>query len=260
MPYAVMLTAGRARRVAVARLEPRWPYALAKGAAAAGFVWLALVGRRHARPLPARCCSRVSSPPRPATSRSPSRPGRVPGGTAAFALAHRRTRPRASSRGDGACRWPRSRRSPGGRVAPRVARAAAPACRSAPRRDRRLRRARERDGRARVGRRSGRGPRRSLLGGGATAFYLSDLAVARERFVTRSFADKLWGLPLYYVAQVLIALSGPADASAGDISAGDRMRPTGRGGLRRKRDVSYSGHSCRSARRGGERMTDARPR
>lgn len=42
---------------------------------------------------------------------------------------------------------------------------------------------------------------------GATAFYVSDLAVARERFVTHSANDKLWGLPLYYLGQTLIALS-----------------------------------------------------
>lgn len=40
---------------------------------------------------------------------------------------------------------------------------------------------------------------------GAVAFFLSDLAVARERFVARSFANKLWGLPLYYGAQLLLA-------------------------------------------------------
>lgn len=44
-------------------------------------------------------------------------------------------------------------------------------------------------------------------GVGATAFYLSDLAVARERFVTHDIAEKRWGLPLYYVGQVLIALA-----------------------------------------------------
>jgi len=40
---------------------------------------------------------------------------------------------------------------------------------------------------------------------GALAFYLSDLAVARERFVRPSFANKLWGLPLYFAAQLLLA-------------------------------------------------------
>jgi hypothetical protein len=40
---------------------------------------------------------------------------------------------------------------------------------------------------------------------GALAFYASDLAVARQRFVAESFANKLWGLPLYYGAQLLLA-------------------------------------------------------
>ncbi len=40
---------------------------------------------------------------------------------------------------------------------------------------------------------------------GAAAFYLSDLAVARQRFVEKSFANKLWGLPLYYGATLLLA-------------------------------------------------------
>ena len=39
------------------------------------------------------------------------------------------------------------------------------------------------------------------------AFYLSDLAVARDRFVARAFVNRLWGLPLYYAAQILFAIS-----------------------------------------------------
>jgi uncharacterized membrane protein YhhN len=39
------------------------------------------------------------------------------------------------------------------------------------------------------------------------AFYLSDLAVARERFVQRGFINRVWGLPLYYAAQLLFAVS-----------------------------------------------------
>jgi uncharacterized membrane protein YhhN len=42
---------------------------------------------------------------------------------------------------------------------------------------------------------------------GAAAFYLSDLFVARDRFVTPSFANTLGGLPLYYGAQLLFAYS-----------------------------------------------------
>jgi len=40
---------------------------------------------------------------------------------------------------------------------------------------------------------------------GAFAFYLSDLSVARDRFVASSFVNRVWGLPLYFFAQMLIA-------------------------------------------------------
>lgn len=40
---------------------------------------------------------------------------------------------------------------------------------------------------------------------GAWLFAASDLAVAQDRFVSRSFASTLWGLPAYYAAQILIA-------------------------------------------------------
>ncbi len=42
---------------------------------------------------------------------------------------------------------------------------------------------------------------------GAVAFYLSDLAVARERFVASGFVNRAIGLPLYYFAQVCLAWS-----------------------------------------------------
>ena len=42
---------------------------------------------------------------------------------------------------------------------------------------------------------------------GAALFYVSDLFVARERFVSPSFANKAIGLPLYYAGQVLLAVS-----------------------------------------------------
>lgn len=42
---------------------------------------------------------------------------------------------------------------------------------------------------------------------GAVAFYLSDLSVARDRFVVEEFANRAWGLPLYFAAQLLIAAS-----------------------------------------------------
>jgi uncharacterized membrane protein YhhN len=48
---------------------------------------------------------------------------------------------------------------------------------------------------------------RPTIFAGAFGFYLSDLAVARERFLARSFSNKLWGLPLYFGAQLLLASS-----------------------------------------------------
>ena len=42
---------------------------------------------------------------------------------------------------------------------------------------------------------------------GAVLFAVSDLFVARERFVSPSVANRLWGLPLYYGAQLIFALS-----------------------------------------------------
>ena len=42
---------------------------------------------------------------------------------------------------------------------------------------------------------------------GALMFFVSDLAVARERFVTNTFTNKAWGLPLYYGGQLLLATS-----------------------------------------------------
>jgi uncharacterized membrane protein YhhN len=42
---------------------------------------------------------------------------------------------------------------------------------------------------------------------GATLFWLSDLAVARQRFVAPGFTNRLWGLPTYYSAQVVLAWS-----------------------------------------------------
>jgi uncharacterized membrane protein YhhN len=42
---------------------------------------------------------------------------------------------------------------------------------------------------------------------GAVAFYLSDLSVARDRFKTRSFLNRAWGLPMYYLGQLLLGLS-----------------------------------------------------
>jgi len=48
-------------------------------------------------------------------------------------------------------------------------------------------------------------PHRHLFVTGAALFFVSDLAVARDRFVARTFANKAWGLPAYYAGQLLIA-------------------------------------------------------
>ncbi len=42
---------------------------------------------------------------------------------------------------------------------------------------------------------------------GALLFYLSDLAVARERFFQNDFINKAVGLPTYYAAQIILAWS-----------------------------------------------------
>jgi len=42
---------------------------------------------------------------------------------------------------------------------------------------------------------------------GAVSFYLSDLFVARDRFLKSEFANRLIGLPLYYCGQFLLAFS-----------------------------------------------------
>ncbi len=40
---------------------------------------------------------------------------------------------------------------------------------------------------------------------GALAFYLSDLFVARDRFASPGFVNRLVGLPLYFGGQLLLA-------------------------------------------------------
>ena len=42
---------------------------------------------------------------------------------------------------------------------------------------------------------------------GAFLFYLSDLSVARDRFVAAGFVNAAWGLPFYFIGQLLLALS-----------------------------------------------------
>jgi uncharacterized membrane protein YhhN len=48
---------------------------------------------------------------------------------------------------------------------------------------------------------------RRLALAGAVLFYLSDLFVARNRFVKEEFVNRLIGLPLYYAGQFMIASS-----------------------------------------------------
>jgi uncharacterized membrane protein YhhN len=48
-------------------------------------------------------------------------------------------------------------------------------------------------------------PARAPLLVGALLFFVSDLAVARDKFVRPGVANKLWGLPTYYAGQILIA-------------------------------------------------------
>jgi uncharacterized membrane protein YhhN len=47
-----------------------------------------------------------------------------------------------------------------------------------------------------------------LLGfSGAVSFYVSDLFVARDRFLKMEFKNRLFGLPLYYIGQFMLAFS-----------------------------------------------------
>ena len=48
---------------------------------------------------------------------------------------------------------------------------------------------------------------RWLVFTGAVAFYLSDLFVARDRFLKSEFTNRLIGLPMYYCGQFLLAFS-----------------------------------------------------
>jgi uncharacterized membrane protein YhhN len=46
-----------------------------------------------------------------------------------------------------------------------------------------------------------------LLRAGAVLFFASDLAVAKDKFVGADVINRVWGLPCYYAAQLLIAWS-----------------------------------------------------
>ena len=47
----------------------------------------------------------------------------------------------------------------------------------------------------------------TLLTAGAILFFISDLAVARDKFIAAGFTNRAWGLPCYYAGQLLIAWS-----------------------------------------------------
>lgn len=46
-----------------------------------------------------------------------------------------------------------------------------------------------------------------LLLAGAVLFFISDISVARDRFVARGPRNRVWGLPAYYAGQLLLAWS-----------------------------------------------------
>ena len=47
----------------------------------------------------------------------------------------------------------------------------------------------------------------ATVAAGAILFTVSDISVARDRFIERSVVNKVWGIPLYYIAQLLLAAS-----------------------------------------------------
>jgi uncharacterized membrane protein YhhN len=51
---------------------------------------------------------------------------------------------------------------------------------------------------------------RALILLGAISFYLSDVFVARNKFIKNEFLNRLVGLPLYYLGQFLLAFSPEA--------------------------------------------------
>ncbi len=48
---------------------------------------------------------------------------------------------------------------------------------------------------------------KAMVMAGALLFYISDLFVARQRFIKAEFFNRLFGLPLYYTGQFLLAFS-----------------------------------------------------
>jgi uncharacterized membrane protein YhhN len=206
MPLALVLTAlGAAAALRLARLSARWPYALAKALAAAGFVAVAIVSGATASTYGALVMSGllVSAAGDVALALSGRRA--FVAGVGAFALAHlayavaflvRGVSPAwlavsgavVASTALAGWRW----------LAPHLPAALRPAVAAYL---------------AVIGVMLALAWAALPAGAplvaplGATAFFLSDVAVARERFLGRGTGEKLWGLPLYYLGQVLIALS-----------------------------------------------------
>jgi uncharacterized membrane protein YhhN len=54
-----------------------------------------------------------------------------------------------------------------------------------------------------------------IVGAGALGFVLSDLSVARDRFIAAGFSNAAWGLPLYFGSQMLLAYSIALERGAG---------------------------------------------
>ncbi|MGE0402609.1 MAG: lysoplasmalogenase family protein [Kofleriaceae bacterium] len=48
-------------------------------------------------------------------------------------------------------------------------------------------------------------PQRCTFVIGAALFFVSDLAVARDKFVSKTVTNRMWGLPTYFAGQLLIA-------------------------------------------------------
>lgn len=206
MPYALALTAlGGMAALYTSRLASRWPYALAKGVAAVGFVWVALEAGHLEQPATALFVVGLVLSGVGDVLLAYRRSQAFLVGMSAFALTHILYSAAFAVRGIAyvplmvaaaavlaaslsVWRWLRPH-LPSRMVGPigvyvvlgSVMVALAWASLGAG------------------------GPFIATLG--ATAFYLSDIAVARERFVSHQSTDKLWGLPLYYVGQTLIALS-----------------------------------------------------
>ena len=63
--------------------------------------------------------------------------------------------------------------------------------------------------------RSGGAAQGGLVAAGAVLFWLSDLAVARNRFVSKAFVNRAVGLPVYYAAQLLLAFAVGMGAGGG---------------------------------------------